>query len=106
MKLVSSLRDKNYKDRLRAFNLTTLETLRLRSDLLEVFMIFKGIDSLETQKLYYIEHEAGVLVHLQMWHVLLISLPVYFSSVMSVSFSDWFYYCQTTDFEKFVDYDV
>jgi ribonuclease P/MRP protein subunit RPP40 len=51
-KLMRSLRDKNYENSLRASNLTTLETRRLRGDSVEVFKIFKGIDNLEAQKLF------------------------------------------------------
>ena len=34
-----------YEDRLRMLGLTTLETRRLRGDLIEVFKIFKGFDN-------------------------------------------------------------
>jgi hypothetical protein len=50
--LASSLRDKNYEDRLRALNLTTLEKRRLRGYLIEVFKVFKGIDNMEIQKFF------------------------------------------------------
>ena len=45
------LQGKSYEQRLRALNLTTLETRRLRGDLIEVFKIMNGFDkvgSLET----------------------------------------------------------
>jgi ribonuclease P/MRP protein subunit RPP40 len=48
------MKDKFYKDRLRAVNLTTLEIRRLRGDLIEVFKIFKGIDKLEAHKFFLI----------------------------------------------------
>jgi len=47
-KLITSIKDKTYEDKLRLVNLTTLETRRLRGDLIEVFKIFKGFDDLET----------------------------------------------------------
>jgi len=46
-KLITSLKDKTYEDRLRLANLTTLETRKLRGDLIEVFKIFKGFDDLD-----------------------------------------------------------
>ena len=47
-KLISDLKDKSYEDRLRCLNLTTLETRRIRGDLIEVFKIFKGLDNLDS----------------------------------------------------------
>jgi ribonucleases P/MRP protein subunit RPP40 len=44
--LVHYLRGFQYEDRLRALHLTTLETRRLKGDLIEVFKIFKGLDKL------------------------------------------------------------
>jgi hypothetical protein len=52
MKLVSSLSNKNYEDRLRVLNLTALETRRLRGDLIEVLKVFKGIDNMVAQKFF------------------------------------------------------
>jgi hypothetical protein len=46
-KLIPSLRDKSYEDRLKILNLTTLETRRLRGDLIEVFKIFNGFDNVD-----------------------------------------------------------
>ena len=39
--LIPDLKDKSYEDRLRCLNLTTLETRRIRGDLIEVFKISK-----------------------------------------------------------------
>ena len=36
----------SYTDRLQKFGLTTLETRRLRGDLIEVFKMFKGFDNI------------------------------------------------------------
>ena len=46
-KLDSDLKDKSYENRLRILNLKTLETIRLRGDLIEVYKIFKGFDNLD-----------------------------------------------------------
>ena len=46
-KLISSLQDKTYEERLHILNLTTLETRRVRGDLIEVFKIFKGFENLD-----------------------------------------------------------
>jgi len=45
--LITSIKDKTYEDRLRLLNLITLETRRLRGDLMEVFKIFKGFGDLD-----------------------------------------------------------
>ena len=46
-KMIPNLKNKSYEERLNILNLTTLETRRLRGDLIEVFKICKGFDSLE-----------------------------------------------------------
>jgi len=44
-----------YEERLRKLGITTLETRRLRGDLIEVFKIFKGFDDIKhTDFFYYI----------------------------------------------------
>ena len=45
-KLVPALNDKSYEERLVALNLTTLETRRIRGDLIETFKILKGTDNI------------------------------------------------------------
>jgi len=45
-KLITSLKDETYEERLRALNLQTLETRRVRGDLIEVLKIFKGFENL------------------------------------------------------------
>ena len=42
-KLVPSMRYYSYEERLKFFNLITLETRRIRGDLIEVFTILNGI---------------------------------------------------------------
>ena len=49
-KLIPQLKDKSYEERLIFLELTTLETRRLRGDLIEVFKIFKGYDDLKPSK--------------------------------------------------------
>ena len=46
-RLVDSIKDLSYEERLKNLGLTTLETRRLRGDLIEVFKIFKGYDNLD-----------------------------------------------------------
>jgi ribonuclease P/MRP protein subunit RPP40 len=46
-KLISSLKDKTYEERLRLLNLQTLETRRIRGDLIEVFKMFKGFENID-----------------------------------------------------------
>ena len=37
----------SYSERLNRLNITTLETRRLRGDLIQVFKIFKGLDNIQ-----------------------------------------------------------
>jgi ribonucleases P/MRP protein subunit RPP40 len=46
-KLITAIKDEIFDDRLHYVNLTTLETRRLRGDLIEVFKIFEGLDDLD-----------------------------------------------------------
>ena len=48
-KLIPNLKNKSYEDRLKHLDLTTLETRRLRGNLIEVFKIFKGFDDVDKQ---------------------------------------------------------
>jgi len=47
-KLIPTLKDRPYETRLKSLNLTTLETRRIRGDLIEVFKIFKGFDDIDS----------------------------------------------------------
>mgnify|MGYP003422120574 FL=1 len=47
-KMIPNLKNKAYEERLNNLNLTTLETRRLRGDLIEVFKICKGIHQVPT----------------------------------------------------------
>ena len=57
---MSAIKDELYEDRLRYVNLTTLETTletrRLRGDLIEVFKIFEGFDNLDSVVCLHIIH--------------------------------------------------
>ena len=46
-KLVVGTRGKGYEERLQMLGMTTLETRRIRGDLIEVFKIMKGLDKVE-----------------------------------------------------------
>ena len=50
--MIPQLKDKSYEERLIFLDLTTLETRRLRGDLIEVFKIFKGYDDLQPSKFF------------------------------------------------------
>ena len=51
-KMIPSLRNKPYFERLRALNLPTLETRRLRGDLIETFKIIKGFDNVHVSNFF------------------------------------------------------
>jgi ribonuclease P/MRP protein subunit RPP40 len=51
-KLTKSLKDETYENRLKKLHLTTMETRRLRGDLIEVFKMFKGMDNLDVHKFF------------------------------------------------------
>ena len=49
-----SFNDLTYEQKLRRFNITTLETRRLRSDLIEVFKIVKGVDNVDFRNFFHL----------------------------------------------------
>ena len=51
-KIVKCMRDKSYEERLDYFKLTTLETRRLRGDLIEAFKILKGKEKVDVGKFF------------------------------------------------------
>ena len=55
-KLILDLKDKSYEERLRCLNLTTLDTRRLRGDLIEVFTMFKGFDIVDPLTFFRTKH--------------------------------------------------
>ena len=56
-KMIPTLRNKPYLERLRDLNLPTLETRRLRGDLIETFKIIKGFDNVNP--LHFFEFDNG-----------------------------------------------
>ena len=53
-KIVYGLNDLTYKQRLKRWSITTLETRRLRGDLIEAFMIIKGFDKVDYLKFIHL----------------------------------------------------
>ena len=51
-KLISSLRKETYENRVKILGLTTLETRRLRGDLIEAFKIMKGFEDVSWNKFF------------------------------------------------------
>jgi len=51
-KLISGLSEMGYEERLKILGLTTLETQRLRGDLIEVFIIFKGYENIDREMFF------------------------------------------------------
>jgi hypothetical protein len=51
-KLIYGLYNRTYEQRLQELKLTTLETRRLRGDLIEVFKIFKGFTDIDPSKFF------------------------------------------------------
>ena len=53
-KMVYGLNDLTYEKRLRRLGITTLETRRLRGDLIEAFKIIKGFDKVDYLKFFHL----------------------------------------------------
>ena len=53
-KMVYSLNDLTYEQRLRRLDITTLKTRRLRGDLIEAFKIITGFDKVDYLKLFHL----------------------------------------------------
>jgi hypothetical protein len=51
-KMISALKDKTYEERLAILGLTTLETRRVRGDLIEVFKMFKGLEDISWEQFF------------------------------------------------------
>jgi len=63
-KLISGLSEMGYEERLKILGLTTIETRRLRGDLIEVFKILKGYENILIKKCFLICHStAFVVIH-------------------------------------------
>ena len=53
-KIVYGFNDLTYGQKLRRLGITTLETRRLRGDLIEVFKIIKGFDNVDYLKFFHL----------------------------------------------------
>ena len=53
-KMIPNLKNKSCEERLNIFNITTLETRRLRGDIIEVFKKCKGFDITEPSLFFYV----------------------------------------------------
>ena len=53
-KMVYGFNDLTYEQRLRRLNITTLENRRLEGDLIEVFKIVKGFDSVDFRNFFHL----------------------------------------------------
>ena len=58
-RIIPELRHLDYPSRLRILKIATLETRRVRADLLEVFNIINGLDSIFSANFFIIEDEDG-----------------------------------------------
>ena len=54
-KIIPSLRNKSYEERLEELNLFTLSQRRLRGDLIQAFKIIKGIDNMDCSKYFTLD---------------------------------------------------
>ena len=61
-KMVYGFNNLTYEQRLRRLNITTLETHRLRGDLIEVFKIVKGVDNVNFRNFFHLS-TTGLRVH-------------------------------------------
>ena len=62
-KLVPKLRHHEYKDRLKALNLTTLEYRRKRADVIQIFRMIKGFDNLNQKDFFEIDTNSRTRGH-------------------------------------------
>ena len=58
-RIIPELRHLDYPNRLRILKVTTLDTRRGRDDLLEVFKIINGLDSIFPADFFIMENEHG-----------------------------------------------
>ena len=54
-KIIEDLKHKDYHERLKLTGLTTLETRRLRADLVEVYKIFNDIDKVNKSEMFILD---------------------------------------------------
>jgi hypothetical protein len=81
--MINGIKDKGYEDKLRCLNLTTLETRRLRGDLIEVFKMFKGFDNLDPSQFFELNNL------LTRGHSLKLVKPRCRLDVRKISFAHW-----------------
>ena len=62
-KLVSTIRNKTYEDRIQDLNLTTLYLRRKRTDMIQTFKIFKGLDDLDSSQFFYTDPNSKTRGH-------------------------------------------
>ena len=57
--MISGLSEMGYEERLKILGLTTLETRRLRGDLIEVFKILKGYENIDQEMFFDMSNLRG-----------------------------------------------
>lgn len=57
--MIEGFKELTYEELLQKTNLMSLETRRLRADLIQVFRIFKGLDDIKPEELF--------IFHIQTW---------------------------------------
>ena len=62
-RMVEGLKDLSYEERLKRLNLTTLETRRIRADMLEVYKIFHGMEGLDGNKFFELNSDSKTRGH-------------------------------------------
>ena len=67
-KLISSIRKETYEDRIKLLGLTTLETRRLRGDLIEAFKIMKGFEDISWNKFFKMSSATQLRGHRQKFY--------------------------------------
>ena len=62
-KLVREIRNLSYEDRVRYLGLTTLETRRIRGDMIETFKIISGKDNIRTDTFFEVDRNSVTRGH-------------------------------------------
>ena len=62
-RMVEGLKGLSYKERLKRLNLTTLETRRIRADLIEVYKIFHGLEGLKVEDFFEVVQDSNTRGH-------------------------------------------
>ena len=61
--MIEGLRSDSYQERLNKIGLISIEMIRLRADLIEVFKIFHGLEGLSHEYFFQIYHESKTRRH-------------------------------------------